>query len=169
MKLFNYYLPVLFSAGLFCCSPHYVLTGETKGEYHLDSSLAADSGVIREYLPYKQRLDSAMNKVIGGSAQALTKAYDAPETLLGDFFCDALLQQATNMGFTVDFCLATKGGLRAPLPKGDITVGEIFELMPFENELVTVDLSGADMRTVLDFIAASGGQPVAGLRMTIPA
>ncbi len=167
MKLLHYCLLFFLPAGFACCSPRYALTGETKKEYHVDSSLLVDSGIIKEYLPYKQRLDSAINRVIGISAQALTKGYDAPETLMGDFFCDALMQQAGEMGAQADFCLATKGGLRSTLPKGNITVGAVFEVMPFENELVVVDLTGSDMRKVLDFIAASGGQPVSGLQMTI--
>src|SRR5690606_12674159 len=53
------------------------------------------------------------------------------------------------------------------LQKGDITIGNLFELMPFENEMVLLELSGKDVLQLAQFIAASGGQPVSGLRMKI--
>ena len=59
------------------------------------------------------------------------------------------------------------GSLRALLPKGDITVGNIFQLMPFENELVVLWLRGKDVKRLLDIFAAEGGQGVAGVRMQI--
>ncbi len=149
------------------CSSRFILTGNSKKEYRMDSLQSADPEIVTEYLPYKRQLDSSMNTVIGTTEKALTKEYDTPETLLGDFFCEALIQQARLIGVTADFCLATKGGLRSSLPAGNITVGNIFELMPFENELVTVTLKGSDVRKVIEFIARSGGQPEAGIRMTI--
>lgn len=158
-------LPLVIA--LSSCSSHLALTGNSKQEYRMDATLPDDPNIVKEYLPYKQRLDSSMNVVIGTTDKALTKEYDAPETLLGDFFCEALMQQAGKLGTAADFCLATKGGLRADLPKGAITVGKIYELMPFENELVTVSLKGTDVRKILDFIAHSGGQPEAGIRMII--
>ncbi|HVU94687.1 MAG TPA: 5'-nucleotidase [Puia sp.] len=151
------------------CSPRFALTGASKKEYRMDASLPDDRGVAQEYLPYKRQLDSAMNIVVGTSDQHLTKPYDSAETLLGDFFCEALMQQARQLGAAPDICLATKGGLRADLPRGPITVGKVYELMPFENELVTVTLKAPEVRKLLDFIAASGGQPEAGIRMTIRA
>ncbi|MGL4596695.1 MAG: 5'-nucleotidase C-terminal domain-containing protein, partial [Bacteroidia bacterium] len=52
-------------------------------------------------------------------------------------------------------------------PKGEITRGKIFELMPFDNEIVIITISGAQMQDLLKYIAASGGQPCAGLNMGI--
>ena len=45
----------------------------------------------------------------------------------------------------IDFCLLNNGGLRTSLPQGNITRRKIFELMPFENELVVVTISKEKM------------------------
>lgn len=107
-----------------------------------------------------------MNRVIGQTDQELTKTSD-PETLIGDFFSDAILAEGLKKDPTIQFTLSTKGGLRTSFPKGNITVSNVFELMPFENELVVLKLSGASVQKVIDFIVKSNGQPVAGIRMNI--
>src|SRR5690606_26136729 len=149
------------------CSRHFVRSEPVYQKFQIDSSLAPDTAFVTYYAPYKQQLDAEMDRVIGYSAVSLTKPGSAPETLLGNFFADALLAEVRKLDPDIDFCLGTKGGLRTELPKGEITIRHIFELMPFENELVTVDLSADAVRRLAGFIAASGGQPVAGLRMTI--
>ncbi|MBT8196480.1 MAG: 5'-nucleotidase C-terminal domain-containing protein [Bacteroidia bacterium] len=70
-------------------------------------------------------------------------------------------------GHGVDFCLLNNGGLRASLPHGDITRGKIFELMPFENEMIVLELNGETTLELVDFIAEKGGMPVSGIRFEI--
>src|SRR5690606_26398936 len=114
-----------------------------------------------------QQLEAEMGRVVGRTDVALTKPKNAPETRLGNFFADALLTEVKKYEPAADFSFGTKGGLRIELQKGDITVGNLFELMPFENELVLLELSGKSVAQLAQFIAATGGQPVAGLRMRI--
>jgi 2',3'-cyclic-nucleotide 2'-phosphodiesterase (5'-nucleotidase family) len=59
------------------------------------------------------------------------------------------------------------GGLRTPLPKGAIKKSKVFELMPFENELVVLTLSGEKTFEMFQFIAKKGGIPVSGFKMGI--
>ena len=62
---------------------------------------------------------------------------------------------------------STKGGIRVDVPKGAIKLSNIFELMPFENELVAFTLKGTDVQELINFVAASNGQPIAGIRLKI--
>ncbi len=107
-----------------------------------------------------------MSRIIGHTDAPLTRPFTAPETLLGNFFADALLAEGQRL-YPADFSFGTKGALRRELMKGAITVGHIFELMPFENELVILGLTGGNVQQLADYIAATGGQPIAGLQMTI--
>ena len=66
-----------------------------------------------------------------------------------------------------DICLLNNGGLRTTLPKGNITKGRIFELMPFENELVVLTISGEKTQGLFDFLARVNGMPLAGAEMGI--
>jgi 2',3'-cyclic-nucleotide 2'-phosphodiesterase (5'-nucleotidase family) len=71
------------------------------------------------------------------------------------------------VGYAVDIGLTNWGGLRAPIDKGPITVGDIYLSMPFDNWLVVLTFKGSQIREIADQLASMGGQPISGLRMRI--
>ncbi len=169
--MLNNYRNFLFALtilSLAACSTKYSLVKSNRADYNINNNLSVDSSIIKTYLPYKMQLDAEMNKVIGYSTVDLTKQPMLPESLMGNFFADAVLHQSRKLVPTIDFAIpSTKGGLRNEIAKGDITVSNVFELMPFENELVLFTLEGSDVFKLLTFIARTNGQPVSGLRMII--
>ena len=60
----------------------------------------------------------------------------------------------------------TNGALRAELPAGPVTLGSVFELMPFENELVVLDAPGAVVQQLFDY-AAHAKMAVSGATYTV--
>ena len=166
----KYTLYSLIIAAIFLnsCTTHYALKKSNREEYAINDKISVDSTIIKTYLPYKAALDTEMNKVIGYSDVELVKRSALPESVLGNFFADAILNQAKKIQPAIDFAMpSTNGGLRNDVAKGSITVSNIFELMPFENETVVFNLKGKNVLELVKFIAASGGQPVAGLKMNI--
>lgn len=157
---------LLSSVFLISCNKHFSVSGNQYKEYAIDQSADVDSSLVKYYLPYKKQMEVEMNRVIGRTDKQLTKPSE-PETLMGNFFSDAILLEGLKKDPEIQFTLSTKGGLRTTFPKGDIRVNDAFELMPFENELVVLTLNGKSVQGVIDFIAKSEGQPVAGIRMTI--
>lgn len=128
---------------------------------------AVDSSILKLYAPYKVRVDSLMNRVLIISDMDMVK--NTPEGLLGNITTDATLKQIKSIysgnNQPIDFCFMNNGGLRASLPKGEITTGNIYSLMPFDNEAVVLTLSGETTEKLLNFIAQKGGMPVSGLQM----
>lgn len=153
-------LLLLFLSTLAACTPYYNLRKEESKVYPMDSVMVAADEITAIIAPYKQQLSAQMDQVIGEAAVDMEKAQ--PECLLGNFAADAILAiSRQKIDTPIDFAVSNYGGLRIPnLPAGDITIGNIFELMPFENMLVVVYLDGATTRTFLDHIAANGGWPV---------
>ena len=124
--------------------------------------------------PYKNKLDSMMSEVIGKSL--IDMEIGVPEGLLGDFVADlVLVSSRLKYSGEIDFCLLNNGGLRTPIMKGDVTRGMIYELMPFENELVVVTLSGEKVVELINYITnktynatnAKSGVPVSGIRIRL--
>lgn len=168
IKSFRNYLAISVGLLVASCSSGYQLTKSNRAEYAINKDIAVDSSVIKTYLPYKKQLDAEMSQVLGYSDVLMVKSNDLPETILGNFFSDAAMQQALKIDPTIDFAMpSTKGGIRVDVPKGEIKLSNIFELMPFENELIAFTLKGTDVQQLLNFIASTSGQPVAGLRMKI--
>jgi len=162
------YILSLSAILLGACSTKYALVKSNRKEYKISNEVAVDSNIINTYLPYKAKLDAEMNEVIGSTDVVLSKSSKLPESVLGNFFADAVFNQVKKLDPNVDFVFpTTTGGLRNDIAKGAITVSDVFELMPFENQLVLFNLKGEDVLKVINYIAARGGQPVSGLKFNI--
>lgn len=125
-----------------------------------------DATINKMITPYKATLDSEMNKVIGYSEVAMLKEKGI-ETLLGNFVADLVLDFSKTVDSKTDFCVLNNGGLRNSLPIGDITIGNVFELMPFDNEIVIVSLDGKNTENIFNYIAEKGGVPVSGITLKL--
>lgn len=162
-------LIILFAVLVVSCSPkHWVLTNVSTSAIPIDSSTEAiaDTRMKAFIEPIKRDLDKEMNQVIAQSVEEMRAG--KPESLLSNFNADIYLQTASEyLKSPVDMAVVNMGSLRAPLPKGDITVGNIFQLMPFENELVILWLKGSEVKKLLDIFALEGGQGIAGVMMEI--
>lgn len=123
------------------------INGEIKGSDKIEAVIA----------PYRMELDSIMDEVIGYASHDLTTAGEY-ESTLGTFVTKLLLDQSvSSFKQSVDVAIMNhKGGLRAPINKGEITLGEIFEVMPFENEMVLLEVPGDVMLEVVQRVGRSG-------------
>jgi len=137
-----------------------------------DSALQAYNVAIADLVaPYRENLEEDMSRVISISNEELTRA--KPESKLTNLVADILLNSGkafcrlTGQDFVPDVAYVNYGGLRVSLPRGTITVGNIYELMPFENEMVLLKLSGATMEQFVKQIAIRGGDGIAGMRLGI--
>ena len=150
----------------------YHLQNFSAGNHENNAGLAGfDSRVVSMYTPYHDSIEKKMQKVISITATELEKG--KPESRLTNFFADFYMEEGSRictekrLDFRPDVGYQNYGGIRISLPKGNITVGKIFELMPFENEMVFVKLNGDQLKTFLDQIAAKGGDSVSGVKFGI--
>lgn len=122
------------------------------------------SDLAKAMQPYKARLDAVVNKPIGTSAQYMESK--APESLLSNFLADQLLLKSREfVPEGVDLSIINLGGIRAPLPAGPLTVGDIYRIMPFENELVVLELKASDLLAILTKIALDGGEGLSNVQI----
>lgn len=160
---------ILFLIPFFSCTTSWkVVNIESKLLLVEESKLHAGGEKMRMFIdPYKQELDSQLSFRIGEFKEDMKLS--APESLLSNYCADALLiYTQEHYPFEVDFSILNFGGLRKPLLKGIVTIRDIYELMPFDNEAVVIELSGKDVYSLLHKIANKGGEPISGVRMTIP-
>jgi 2',3'-cyclic-nucleotide 2'-phosphodiesterase (5'-nucleotidase family) len=165
-------LAAIFLVSLLGCHSSYTIQSSEKKEYVLSDSTnnLSDTAINNFISPYRDKMQGEMSAVIAESETALEKS--SPEGKLGDFVADACMREAYKLyypsdGKQIDFAFFNNGGLRRALPQGKITRGDVFELMPFENELVVLHLDGNDVKKIFNFIAAKNGAPVSGTRFRI--
>ena len=72
------------------------------------------------------------------------------QSILGGGVCLLVAQSFILNVPNADFAIQNSGGCRTNLQEGDITFGDAVELLPFSNTLVTLDMSGEDIRLVLE-------------------
>jgi 2',3'-cyclic-nucleotide 2'-phosphodiesterase (5'-nucleotidase family) len=135
--------------------------------YKIDTQSSVDSSYIKLLIPYKDSVNKSMNEVIGFSVHGLSKKQ--PESPLGNFMADAIKTMA-EMKFQkkIDAAFINFGGIRSYLPKGDVTIGKIFELMPFDNLVVLQEIKGDKLKIFLTRVCEKGGWPVStGLAYSI--
>ena len=169
MRINNVLITAFFTLSVFSCSPKtWTIVQATSTKIAIDSTTdqLADKNYVSYLLPIKQKTDLQMNVVIGQAAE--TMKGHGPESLLSNLSADIYREAASKYsGDSVDMAVVNLGGLRTVVPAGNITVGKVFELMPFENELVILWLKGDKLTGLIQFFAKIGGEGVSGLRMHI--
>jgi 2',3'-cyclic-nucleotide 2'-phosphodiesterase (5'-nucleotidase family) len=159
---------MLLIASTSCSHKTWTITKATSSKIAIDKTtdVLSDKTYIAYLQPIKQKIDNQMNEIIGQAAENM-KGY-APESLLSNFSADVYRQAASEfLKENVDIAIVNLGGLRTEILAGDITVRKVFELMPFENELVIVWIKGDKLLELLQFFARVGGEGVSGLHMEI--
>lgn len=118
----------------------------------VDKESPEDAQMAAEIAPYHQRVAQQMNEVLGTAPVAITK--NAGESPLANFVADLQRERAAEaLHQPIDLGVMTNGGLRASLPAGPIRLGDVFELMPFENRLVVLDAPGPVVQQLFDYSA----------------
>ncbi|OAV44904.1 5'-nucleotidase C-terminal domain-containing protein [Lewinella sp. 4G2] len=128
------------------------------GEGTTSESVDEVAGLIA---PYKAQLDAKMNRVLAEIVTPLKKG--SPESNLGNWMADIMQVAATEYypDHPIAFAATNSGGLRvSEIGAGPLIVSEIYELMPFDNKLVVLPLTGVQVKEFINHIANSGGWPV---------
>lgn len=143
------------------CGKKYHLADIQNRSYRIEkASYPVDVKVATMIEPYKLQLDKTMNDIIGYCDEELIKG--KPSSNLTNWFADVLLDESQKLvSDRLDFAVQNYGGIRVPvLAKGDVTIGKIYELMPFDNIMYILELNGSTVKLFFDRMAESGGWPV---------
>jgi 2',3'-cyclic-nucleotide 2'-phosphodiesterase (5'-nucleotidase family) len=115
---------------------------------------------------FKIRMEEVTHQEIGIAAQDLVKG--KPQSLLGNLTADAIYDFADNLWGNIDFAVTNIGGIRATLNKGAITVGNIYEIYPFNNYVVLLELPGTAVEALFDSLALKAGEVLSkGIELVI--
>ncbi|MBK5195103.1 MAG: 5'-nucleotidase C-terminal domain-containing protein [Proteiniphilum sp.] len=105
---------------------------------------------------YKSQLDEKMNEIIGRSAQYMD--YRRPESLLTNLTSDVMKAYGDeHLPDGADAGVMNVHGHRATMPKGVVTVGNLFEIYSFDNTVTFLELKGSDLKAMFDAYARIGG------------
>ena len=143
----------------------------------IDKNILEEEFEEIELSKYRDSISKEMDKVINHCSIAMEVG--CPEGLLGNFISDlAILYIRKNFPeneFNPDFCILNNGGFRSTLNEGPITIGDIFQIMPFDNHLLILEIKGKEMNDLIKYIkdksttniSRKSGVPLSGIRLKI--
>jgi len=159
------------SACLLLCLPLLAQSPELRRAESrpVNESVAEDADLLKVIEPARKEILAGFGKVIAQAPNGLFRGRAGEENLLGYWIADAMRARATALvGCPVKFAFTNGGGIRGNVKAGDVKVGDIFEVMPFENEMVIVELTGAEVVQVLkESFLRRAGEPSSGVKASL--
>lgn len=154
----RFLIPVLaFLALTSCRTALSVANVATEKNILLTTDLPEDPAFKKVIEPYKTELEGKMNTKISYTAVDLNKQGDNSNlgNLLADYTFEGADDWAKKNGIPggVDAAVINVGGIRSTIGKGDILMKHIYEVMPFENEVMIVKMKGSDLKGLYDYYA----------------
>jgi len=138
----------------------------------VDQTVQPDTALLNFVLPYQQTLDKEINEVLSYAPEVLTREDGKMQSSIGNIYADLCMERANPefkklTGKSIDLALFNFGGIRQSIPKGDIKVIDVFQLMPFENMLVVAELSGEQMEALFQYFEKeNSAHPMSGAQLT---
>jgi 2',3'-cyclic-nucleotide 2'-phosphodiesterase (5'-nucleotidase family) len=170
---FNVIFTIISAGILSACNPQ--LRYQHGHSIAIDSSIKADQTTDFWVQLYTDSMSTQMNEVIGYTSTPFQKIRyrsritheQQKKANLARLVADHTLEWAQEYAKShnlpqPELAILNHNGLRNSLNAGPIKVSDVFEIMPFDNQIVLVVMSGTQMAALFDFIAKLGGTPFAG-------
>ncbi|SDI48510.1 bifunctional metallophosphatase/5'-nucleotidase [Lutimaribacter saemankumensis] len=127
------------------------LTEATGEPLIMDAAIPEDEATVARIAELAQPLDEIRNRVVAETAQAIDGergSCRAGECTMGNLVADAMLARVRDQG--IQIAIQNGGGLRASIDQGEVTMGEVLTVLPFQNTLSTFQVTGAVILDALE-------------------
>jgi 2',3'-cyclic-nucleotide 2'-phosphodiesterase (5'-nucleotidase family) len=139
---------------------------EVENFYNLGQGIEKDQEIEAWLSEFRDTYDREMERTIAVANGPLVLG--KPESSLGNLAADMLRFRAIHeYQRFVHIGLLNMEGFQTEFSEGNITLGDLYEFMPYNNTLVVLEMDGEHVRELADEIAEKGGAPLSGMRMTI--
>ena len=148
-------------------APQYVITNISGQIVEMSQEQGTHAEMQAFVDKYKVTLDKQMNEVIGTSSEFMQKG--RPESLLTNLTSDVMKAYGDqNIEGGSDVSIMNVNGHRSTLPKGDLTLGNLFEVYSFDNTITFLEVKGEDLIKIFEAYARIGGAGISSnARLTI--
>lgn len=119
--------------------------------FPVDATVPEDPEVLFVLEPYQQELDRTLDlDVVLTTATERLRRFGTTggDSMLGNFMAEAMQFRPF---VETDFCVTNSLGIRTDILEGPVTLEQMFNAMPFENTIATMQMSGVEVQELLDF------------------
>lgn len=128
-----------------------VITQAVGAPLIMDADVSEDSATVARIAELAQPLDEIRNMVVAEAAAPIEGNRDicrAMECSGGNLIADSMLARVADQG--IQIAIANSGGIRASIDAGEVTMGEVLTVLPFQNTLSTFQVSGETVIAALE-------------------
>lgn len=155
--MLRHFIYILLGAGLMACSS--VSEIQVGAQYIPIDNVSYSAKIDSIVLPYRDSLEDEMNVVIGYASKDFER--NRPNGSLNNWAADVIGKSMSSKLKDIPFiCLLNVGGLRNSINKGPVTIGDIFKVMPFDNEVVAVELPVNVIQEIEHYLLDKDGEPI---------
>jgi 2',3'-cyclic-nucleotide 2'-phosphodiesterase (5'-nucleotidase family) len=149
------------------CAKHTYIVAQKNNTYSIDNQIKRDTSFENLITPYRTKIEGQMNEIIAVLDNDLIKVQ--PECTLGNLVADLMMEYCTENKIEGEVAVVNYNGLRIPgVSQGDLPRSKIFEVMPFDNAVVLLQLNKTQVVQLCDAMAQKGGWHISkGLRFEI--
>jgi 2',3'-cyclic-nucleotide 2'-phosphodiesterase (5'-nucleotidase family) len=146
------------------CTPKTapLVATEQENTYLQIDSGATYSRVNSQIQPYRDSLALEMHRPLTVLNRPITHSRNNPNTLIGPWICDILLEEGKEIfdSVSIHAAIYNPGGIRSPRLSDTIRVRDIYELLPFDNYLALLEVTGEQLQEWIKHTVSRGGWPV---------
>lgn len=167
---FRFFIVILTLSAFVNCTPHKQSVSKIKGKQIPVTENIQISSDYEEFIePYREHINRDLDNILSYAPEDMDKSKGKWQTTIGNFLADITLEKANYLfNKPVDICLLNHGGIRAPIAKGNITARTAYQIMPFENSLIIVELKGEQIAEMADyFIQGKKAHPISGIQIEL--
>lgn len=160
--------------GFVSCNPGPRGLSEIQGyQIPVTDSLHETDSIEAFIKPYRTRVNEILDSTLAYAPYTISKTDGTLNTTAGNLLADIVLQEAapiftSRSGKKVDFAVLNHGGIRSVISPGPVSARTAYQVMPFDNSIVVVELNGRSVRELVSFLVrADRPHPIAGLQIVL--
>lgn len=172
MPKFTFLSLILSFFVLTACKNEPLVNPAMKGErIAIDENIIPDQEIENFVKPYSEHINKTLDSILAYNPGDLNKSEGELNTAIGNLMADVVMEQAnpvfkTRTGNVIDIVLLNHGGIRSSIGKGPVTARTAYNIMPFENEIVVVEITAEKIREMLDYLENNRtAHPLSGIEI----
>lgn len=173
MRFTHFFFLLYFFIFLSCKEQKLQLNKIEGSQIQITDSLAADAEIEVFIKPFREHIQKDLDSVLAYAKDTYSKSDGHLNTAIGNFMADAIYDETnpifkSRTGHDIDMVLLNYGGIRAIISKGNISTRTAFEIMPFENSIIVVALKGAQIDSMVNYLATrKTAHPISKMKLII--
>ncbi|MDC6363103.1 MULTISPECIES: 5'-nucleotidase C-terminal domain-containing protein [Flavobacteriaceae] len=159
---------------LFSCKQETQQLSSIQGQQiPIDASLHEVDSIVSFVEPYRTRINQVLDSALAYAPKPFLLDDGKRNTSMGNLMADIVLEEATPIfksrtGNDLDFVVLNYGGVRSIISEGSVSARNAYEVMPFENRIAIVEMSGSAVRELITFLVnATRRHPIAGMQIVL--